>query len=153
MRRLIFPSTCPCWRSSSDLRLAASVPNPKCVTKFPGGASRLAALLLAYICPICSLVAPCDPGAAPGTLATNFGIGTLGHNGQAIVYLLHARRRPGGAFGLLALRPRMDVATQDHLAVFRDDRDSSHVDFRAAFEGRLDLVADVERLHLRPHDD
>src|SRR6266540_5369027 len=77
MRRLIFASTCPCWRASSDLRLAASVPNPKGVTKFPGGASRLAALLLAYIGPICSLVAPCDPGAAPGTLATNFGIGTL----------------------------------------------------------------------------
>src|SRR5438128_876739 len=54
-----------------------SVPNPKSVTKFPGGASRLAALLLAHICPICSLVSPCDPGAAPGTLATNFGIGTL----------------------------------------------------------------------------
>src|SRR3954468_21814687 len=54
-----------------------SVPTPKLVTKFPGGASRLAALLLAHVCPICSLVAPCDPGAAPGTLATNVGVGTL----------------------------------------------------------------------------
>src|SRR5256885_12520924 len=54
-----------------------SVPIPKFVTKFPGGASRFAALLLAHICPICSLVAPCDPGAAPGTLATNFGVRTL----------------------------------------------------------------------------
>ena len=54
-----------------------SVPNPKFVTKFPGGASRLASLLLAHIYAICSLVAPRDPGAAPGTLATNFGSGTL----------------------------------------------------------------------------
>src|SRR5687768_3730000 len=30
----------------------------------PGGASRLAALLVAHISPICSLLAPCDPGAA-----------------------------------------------------------------------------------------
>ena len=57
---------------------ASSVPNPKFVTKFPGGASRLASLLLAHIYAICSLVAPRDPGAAPGTLATNFGSGTLG---------------------------------------------------------------------------
>ena len=55
----------------------SSVPNPKFVTKFPSGASRLASLLLAHIYAICSLVAPRDPGAAPGTLATNFGSGTL----------------------------------------------------------------------------
>src|SRR4029453_7695241 len=30
----------------------------------PGGASRLAALLLPHIFPICSVVAPCQPGAA-----------------------------------------------------------------------------------------
>ena len=30
-----------------------------------GDASRLAALLLPHIFPICSLVAPCHPGAAP----------------------------------------------------------------------------------------
>src|SRR5688572_22136110 len=59
-------------------RRVSSVPNPKFVTKFPGGASRLAALLRAHIDPLCSLVAPGDPGAAPGTLATIFGIGTLG---------------------------------------------------------------------------
>ena len=36
--------------------------------QFPGGASGLPALLLGQICPIFSLVAPCQPGAAPGTL-------------------------------------------------------------------------------------
>ena len=30
----------------------------------PGGASRLASWLVAHIWPICSLLAPCDPGAA-----------------------------------------------------------------------------------------
>src|SRR5713101_2927745 len=30
----------------------------------PGGASRLAALLVAYILPVCALLAPCQPGAA-----------------------------------------------------------------------------------------
>ena len=30
----------------------------------PAGASRLTALLIAYICPICALFAPCQPGAA-----------------------------------------------------------------------------------------
>ena len=44
--------------------ITPSVPNPKFVTKFPGGASRLAALLLPHIGLICSVVAPCDPGAA-----------------------------------------------------------------------------------------
>ncbi len=32
--------------------------------RLPGGASRLAALLIAYLCPIRSLFAACDPGAA-----------------------------------------------------------------------------------------
>jgi arylsulfatase A-like enzyme len=43
----------------------SSVPNPKFVNEFPGGASRLAALLVVYKFPICALLAPCDPGAAP----------------------------------------------------------------------------------------
>src|SRR6187431_1023715 len=33
--------------------------------RLPGGASCLAALLIAHLCPISSLFAPCDPGAAP----------------------------------------------------------------------------------------
>src|SRR5437868_8497307 len=36
----------------------------------PGGASRLAALLVAYIFPICSLLAPCQPGAALRQIVT-----------------------------------------------------------------------------------
>jgi hypothetical protein len=32
--------------------------------RLPGGASRLAALLLPQILPVSSVVAPCDPGAA-----------------------------------------------------------------------------------------
>src|SRR5205823_8461681 len=36
----------------------------------PGAASRLAALLIAHVCPIRSLFAPCDPGAAPGIFVT-----------------------------------------------------------------------------------
>ena len=32
--------------------------------RLPGGASRLAALLITHLCPISSLFAPCDPGAA-----------------------------------------------------------------------------------------
>src|SRR2546425_8078210 len=47
-----------------------SVPSQWFATQFPGEASRLAALLLAQILPVSSLVAPCDPGAAPGTSAT-----------------------------------------------------------------------------------
>ena len=43
----------------------------------PGRGSRLAALLLPHVFPICSVLAPCDPGAALGTLAPNFGLGTL----------------------------------------------------------------------------
>src|SRR6476469_8172803 len=34
--------------------------------RLPGGASRLAALLIAHLCPARSLFAPCDPGAALG---------------------------------------------------------------------------------------
>ena len=65
------------WRWRRIPSEAASVPDPTFVTKFLGGASRLASLLLAHIYGICSLVAPRDPGAAPGTLATNVGSGTL----------------------------------------------------------------------------
>src|SRR4029450_13565648 len=36
----------------------------------PGGAPRLAALLIAHLCPISSIFAPCDPGAAPGIFVT-----------------------------------------------------------------------------------
>ncbi len=60
------------------VRVVASVPSQWFATQFPGGASRLAALLLAHIRPVCSLVAPCDPGAAPGTYATIHWDGTLG---------------------------------------------------------------------------
>ena len=35
-----------------------------------GRASRLAVLLVAYIWPICSLLAPCDPGAGAPAIAT-----------------------------------------------------------------------------------
>ncbi len=42
-----------------------------------GGGPGLAALLLAHIRPVCSLVAPCDPGAATGTYATIHWDGTL----------------------------------------------------------------------------
>ena len=46
--------------------------------QFPGGASRLAALLLGHRCPICSLVAPGQTGAAPGTYSANHCDRTLG---------------------------------------------------------------------------
>jgi len=45
-------------------RRDASVPSTKLVANLPGGASRLAALLLAQILSVFSLVAPCQPGAA-----------------------------------------------------------------------------------------
>ena len=44
--------------------------------RLPGGASRLAALLLPHILPVCSVVAPCHPGAAlrnPGPCSANTG--------------------------------------------------------------------------------
>src|SRR6266540_3446811 len=63
------------WRSSP----CPSVQSLWFATQFPGGASRLAALLLAQILPVSSLVAPCDPGAAPGTYATIHRDGTLAH--------------------------------------------------------------------------
>jgi hypothetical protein len=47
--------------------------SPKFVGELPGGASRLAALLLPHIFPICSVVAPCQPGAA----LRDFGNGLL----------------------------------------------------------------------------
>ena len=51
--------------TSAPRHADASVRTQFSVTKFPGGASRLASLLLAHIYAICSLVAPRDPGAAP----------------------------------------------------------------------------------------
>ena len=45
-------------------RRCTSVPSRKSVDIFPDGASRLTALLLPHICPICSVVTPCQPGAA-----------------------------------------------------------------------------------------
>ena len=42
-----------------------------------GGASRLASLLLPRIYAISSVVAPCDPGAAPESYDTLYGYGTL----------------------------------------------------------------------------
>src|SRR5688500_8343725 len=59
-----------------------SVPDPKCTTKPPTVASRLAALLLPHIFPICSVVAACDPGATAGSLAADFRSGTLASLGQ-----------------------------------------------------------------------
>src|SRR6188768_3952965 len=44
-------------------RLASGL-SPLKKDHLPGGASRLAALLIAYLCPISSLFAPCHPGAA-----------------------------------------------------------------------------------------
>src|SRR6266540_4520913 len=61
------------WRSSP----CPSVQSLWFATQFPGGASRLAALLLAQILPVSSLVAPCDPGAVRGTYATIHWDGTL----------------------------------------------------------------------------
>ncbi len=52
----------------------------------PGGASRLAALLLPYICPICSVVAPCHPGAALRIIGNSYA-------GQDIVSPLQAAAR------------------------------------------------------------
>src|SRR6266508_3201986 len=66
------------WRSSP----CPSVQSLWFATQFPGGASRLAALLLAQILPVSSLVAPCDPGAAPRTYATIHWDGTLDCDGQ-----------------------------------------------------------------------
>jgi hypothetical protein len=44
--------------------MRSSVPYQRYATSFAGGASRLAALLVAQICPISSLLPPGDPGAA-----------------------------------------------------------------------------------------
>ena len=41
-------------------------------------------MLLAQILPVSSLVAPCDPGAAPGTYATIYWDGTLGPDGKFV---------------------------------------------------------------------
>src|SRR5262245_2093337 len=50
----------------------ASVTNQKYVTQFPGGASRLAALLLPQILPVFLVVAPYQPGAALRDLCNVF---------------------------------------------------------------------------------
>src|SRR5436190_24396716 len=56
---------------------ATSVLLPKFATYLAADASRLAALLVAYISPICALLAPCDPGASTTIYAPNFSNGTL----------------------------------------------------------------------------
>src|SRR5881628_1189809 len=45
-------------------RQRPSVLSQSILDNSPGGASRLAALLVAYILPVCALLAPCQPGAA-----------------------------------------------------------------------------------------
>jgi len=55
------------WRLSTlrgTDQLLSSGPSVSFVECLSGGASRLAALLIPHICPICSLFAPCQPGAA-----------------------------------------------------------------------------------------
>ncbi len=47
-----------------------SVPPQRFATRLLGGALRRAALLLDHRCPICSLVAPCQPGVAPRSRAS-----------------------------------------------------------------------------------
>ena len=50
----------------SSIELSAVEPSGLSTLKqyrLPGGASRLAALLIAHLCPTSSLFAPCDPGA------------------------------------------------------------------------------------------
>jgi hypothetical protein len=59
-----------CWCPESDVRHQS-----------PGGASRLAALLLPHLFPICSVVAPCDPGAAPGIVVPT---SDPGHSGWLV---------------------------------------------------------------------
>src|SRR3954463_11177685 len=51
--------------------------------RLPGGASRLAASLIAHLCPTNSLFAPCDPGAALGRQVRFSTDGPLGHTGPA----------------------------------------------------------------------
>jgi hypothetical protein len=53
-------------RRGSSLRAVKvpSVPSQRFVGYLAADASRLAALLLGYISPICALVAPCEAGAS-----------------------------------------------------------------------------------------
>jgi hypothetical protein len=55
------------WRKASPLPKPCRYASPLetwWLTQFPGGAPRLAALIIADICPMCALFAPCQPGAA-----------------------------------------------------------------------------------------
>jgi len=58
--------TCLSWPTSSVPRFTADTSGLSSLIKdhLAGGAARLAALLLAHILPVCSVVAPCHPGAA-----------------------------------------------------------------------------------------
>ena len=63
----------------------------------------LAALLLAHIRQVCSLVGPCDPGAAPGTHATIRWDGTLAGRWKPatgnweLTWTSHIAQGPGGS--------------------------------------------------------
>ena len=60
---------CACRNSPSGVSTLKHhrLPRQATVGHVAAGASRLAALLIAHLCPTSSLFAPCDPGAAPGT--------------------------------------------------------------------------------------
>ena len=56
-----------------------------------------------------------------------------------VLYFSHPRRRPGGPFRLLALRPRPHEAPKDDVTAAGFHRDTACVDFGAPPEGFLDL--------------
>jgi hypothetical protein len=64
----------------------------------------------------------CRASGSPRTyLLTARPVRRLRHDADSVIHVLHARRRPRGALGLITLRPGSDVAGQDHLAVLGND--------------------------------
>ena len=62
-----------------------------------GAVSRLAALLIVHICPICSLFAPCQTGASPASVYSSVELTALARRRFGGIAAVEGRARAGGA--------------------------------------------------------
>src|SRR5260221_2414912 len=117
-------------------------------------ASRLAALLLAQILPVSSLVAPCDPGAAPRTYVTIHWDGTLVFR-ERRVDAIDPRQNAAGQVArvrdpLVAQQRHRLGAPASHLAV---DDDVGRIGAPGDFRQTLRQVAERDQRRSRDSAD
>jgi hypothetical protein len=89
----------------------------------------------------------------PPTNSSPFGSTGSDADGDLVIHLGDARRRPGGTFRLLAFGPGTDGPAWNHFAANRLDRDAFGVEFRATFNCFLNFTLDVRRGNTRLHLD